>query len=71
MNWLHIVQPIGKDIMADFELIDGEEECQFYKDVYEILENARINAYAVANDIMTYAYWNVGKRIVEQELRAQ
>ncbi len=55
--------------MAGFELIDGEEERQFYKDVRDILENARSNAYMVANDIMTYAYWNVGKRIVEQELR--
>lgn len=56
-------------IMAGFELVDGEEERQFYKDVRDILENARSNAYMVANDIMTYAYWNVGKRIVEQELR--
>ena len=55
--------------MGEFELIDGEEERQFYKDVHDILENARSNAYVVANDIMTYAYWNVGKRIVEQELR--
>ncbi len=56
-------------MMAGLELIDGEEERQFYKDVRDILENARSNAYMVANDIMTYAYWNVGKRIVEQELR--
>ena len=55
--------------MAGFELIDGEEERQFYKDVRDILENARSNAYVMANDIMTYAYWNVGKRIVEQELK--
>lgn len=55
--------------MAGFELVDSEEERQFYKDVRDILENARSNAYMVANDIMTYAYWNVGKRIVEQELR--
>ena len=55
--------------MIKFELIDGEEERQFYKDVRDILENARSNAYMMANDIMTYAYWNVGKRIVEQELK--
>lgn len=55
--------------MTKFELIDGEEERQFYKDVRDILENARSNAYMVANDIMTYAYWNVGRRIVEQELK--
>ena len=55
--------------MTKFELIDGEEERQFYKDVRDILENARSNTYVMANDIMTYAYWNVGKRIVEQELK--
>ncbi len=55
--------------MAKFDLIDGEEERQFYKDIHDILENARNNAYVVANDIMAYAYWNVGKRIVEQELK--
>lgn len=55
--------------MAEFELIDGEEERQFYKDIHDILENAKNTAYLMANDIMTYAYWNVGKRIVEQELK--
>lgn len=55
--------------MAEIELVDGEEERRFYKDVHDILENARSNAYVMANDIMTYAYWNVGKRIVEQELK--
>lgn len=55
--------------MTKFELIDGDEERQFYKDVRDILESARSNAYVMANDIMTYAYWNVGKRIVEQELK--
>lgn len=58
-----------RDIMTKFELIDGDEERQFYKDVRDILESARSNAYVMANDIMTYAYWNVGKRIVEQELK--
>lgn len=65
----HCVANSERDIMTKFELIDGDEERQFYKDVRDILENARSNAYMVANDIMTYAYWNVGKRIVEQELR--
>lgn len=55
--------------MTKFELIYGDEERQFYKDVRDILESARSNAYVMANDIMTYAYWNVGKRIVEQELK--
>lgn len=46
-----------------------EKELQFYKDVQYILENARSNGYVIANDIMTYAYWNVGKRIVKRELK--
>ncbi len=33
------------------------------------MENARNTAYIMANNIMTYAYWDVGKRIVEQELK--
>ncbi len=43
------------------------DEQQFYTDVYFILQQARERAYNSANGIMTYAYWNVGRRIVEQE----
>lgn len=42
--------------MTKLELIDGEEECQFYKDVHDILDNARNATYIMANNIMTYAY---------------
>lgn len=42
-------------------------EQQFYTDVYFILQQAREKAYNSANGIMTYAYWSVGRRIVEQE----
>lgn len=55
--------------MSKFELIDGEEERQFYKDVHDILDNARNATYIMANNTITYAYWDVGKRIVEQELK--
>ncbi|MEY8338180.1 PDDEXK nuclease domain-containing protein [Lachnospiraceae bacterium 62-35] len=48
------------------ELIVPDEQ-QFYTDVYFILQQAREKAYNSANGIMTYAYWNVGRRIVEQE----
>ena len=34
--------------MTKFELIDGDEERQFYKDVRDILESARSNAYVMA-----------------------
>lgn len=42
-------------------------EQRFYKEVRFILQQAREEAYNNANGIMTYAYWNVGRRIVEQE----
>lgn len=53
--------------MAKIELIDGEEEQSFYRDIYKILETARNTAYVTVNNIMTYAYWDIGERIVEQE----
>lgn len=43
------------------------DEQQFYEDVCFILRQAREQAYNSANGIMTYAYWNVGRRIFEQE----
>ncbi|MDO4344537.1 MAG: PDDEXK nuclease domain-containing protein [Eubacteriales bacterium] len=43
------------------------EEQQFFEDVRLILQQAREQAYSSASAIMTYAYWNVGRRIVEQE----
>lgn len=53
--------------MSKMDLIDNEEERQFYKDMHEILEHAQNIAYAAVNDIMSYAYWNIRERIVEQE----
>lgn len=43
------------------------EEQQLYEDVRLILQQAREQAYSNVSTIMTYAYWNVGQRIVEQE----
>lgn len=53
--------------MTNIELMDTEEEQKFYKDVHAILDEAKSKTYEAANNIMTYAYWNVGKRIIEQE----
>lgn len=39
----------------------------FYESVAEILRTARNNAYRSVNFIMVEAYWNVGRRIVEEE----
>lgn len=48
------------------EILIANEQ-QFYEDVRLILQRAREEAYNSVNGIMTYAYWNVGRRIVEQE----
>lgn len=53
--------------MMSTELMDTEDELKFYQDIHTILDEAKSKTYEAANNIMTYAYWNVGKRIVEQE----
>ena len=75
MNWLHACsQFIGGCMEEKNEVIKQKtaelvvpDEQQFYTDVCFILQQARENAYNSANRIMTYAYWSVGRRIVEQE----
>lgn len=57
--------------MADIKIVDTEDELQFYRDVHEILDTAKNKTYVAANNIMTYAYWNVGRRIIEQELKGK
>ena len=39
----------------------------FYNQIRTILETARRHVYATANTAMVQAYWNIGKRIVEQQ----
>lgn len=51
---------------SKFELTTIEEK-QFYEDVKKILLEAREHAYSNASAIMTQVYWNIGKRIIEQE----
>ena len=38
--------------MSKLDLIDSEEERQFYRDIHEILEHAKNIAYAAVNDIL-------------------
>lgn len=54
-------------IVKDHMTVMPVEEKQLYEDVRKILYQAREQTYKNANSIMTYAYWNVGRRIVEQE----
>ena len=57
--------------MSDMKLMDTEDEVRFCKDVHKILDDAKNKTYAAANNSMTYAYWNVGKRIIEQEQKGE
>ncbi len=44
---------------------------RFYADIKNILAEARNKAFKAVNFIMVEAYWNVGKRIVEQEQKGK
>lgn len=57
----------NKIIRQDMYKVTTIEEQQLYEDVRLILKQAKEQAYSNASAIMTHAYWNVGKRIVEQE----
>lgn len=43
------------------------EERSFVDEIKCLVENARLNAYTAINAVMLETYWNIGKRIVEQE----
>lgn len=44
-----------------------DSSTELYEDIRKILAQARNKAYAAVNVAMVEAYWNVGKRIVEEE----
>ena len=39
--------------MANTELMDTEDELQFYQDIHAILDDAKSKTYETANNIMT------------------
>jgi hypothetical protein len=41
----------------------------FYEDICTILQEARQKVYVSINSEMVMAYWQIGKRIVEEEQR--
>ena len=49
----------------------SKNENVFYTEVSELLKQARNAAYKTVNTIMVQTYWQIGKRIVEQEQRGQ
>ena len=44
-----------------------KQNSDFYQNIKTILQTARDTAYTQVNFIMVEAYWNIGKKIVEQE----
>ena len=50
---------------------EGVAQRDFYQSVAEILRAARANAYRAVNFSMVEAYWNVGRKIVEEEQRGE
>jgi predicted nuclease of restriction endonuclease-like (RecB) superfamily len=43
----------------------------FYNDIREILKKARTQAHTAVNSAMVQAYWNIGRRIVEEEQKGK
>jgi hypothetical protein len=42
-------------------------DSKFFKDIAELLQTARSKVYRVVNSVMVKTYWEIGKKIVEQE----
>lgn len=51
--------------------LESQEYTAFIKDVVQILVIARKNTYQAVNSAMVQAYWDVGRRIVEEEQHGQ
>lgn len=51
----------------DFEMKSNITSQSFYQDIKSILHNARNSVYQTINSTMTEAYWQIGKKIVEEE----
>jgi predicted nuclease of restriction endonuclease-like (RecB) superfamily len=45
----------------------AKKDTQFFKEIALLLHTARNNVYKVVNSVMVETYWQIGKRIVEQE----
>ena len=48
-----------------------DSPAEFYEDIRKILTQARNKTYAAVNVAMVEAYWNVGRRIVEEEQKGK
>jgi predicted nuclease of restriction endonuclease-like (RecB) superfamily len=50
---------------------DMDIENSFYHEISELLKRARSNAFRAVNTVMVQTYWQIGRRIVEQEQKGQ
>ncbi|CAN8140881.1 hypothetical protein THIOSC15_2530015 [uncultured Thiomicrorhabdus sp.] len=46
-------------------------QSDFYRDIKAMLHSARNKVYQTINQTMTQTYWEIGRRIVEQEQKGQ
>jgi predicted nuclease of restriction endonuclease-like (RecB) superfamily len=63
--------PMPTGSQGESNPMDDATSPGFYESVAEILRTARKNAYRAVNFTMVEAYWNVGRRIVEEEQQGQ
>ena len=47
------------------------QENNFLSDICVIIDNGRRRAYAEVSSVMIETYWNIGKRIIEQEQKGK
>lgn len=57
--------------MSDIGKLKETKPTNFYNQIKQILQDARDKAYKQVNFIMVEAYWNIGKRIVEEEQKGE
>lgn len=57
--------------MKDKKIKKVDSPAEFYEDIRKILTQARDKSYAAVNIAMVEAYWNVGRRIVEEEQKGR
>lgn len=53
--------------MPDMEKQDGTPFWSVLSDIRNMIAAGRDRAYSAVNTAMVMTYWNIGKRIVEQE----
>ncbi len=51
--------------------ITEKKTAEFFSDIADLLNSTRNKAYQAVNSIMVETYWNIGRRIVEQEQRGK